>query len=481
MNEESARRVLLVRAVETAEGGPALLSESDRGYASRAAAELAQWKAADRGNAASGEAYVVKRAELLHAKLRERDAALVRAAERFRWRGWLGWGLPLMALLAGLALEHVTDRKHVNLLAVPLLGLLAWNIVIYAFIVLRALTQPFRSNGAALDPIRRWLAGGTPKIATESVLARFRSAWYLAAAPLTGARIARVLHLAAALFAVGVLAGLYLRGLVFEFRAGWESTFLGPGHAHALLSWVLGPAAHLVGIPFPSVDEIARLRFSETQSGENAARWILFYGLTVILAVIVPRSVLAAWNALRASWLAKRFPVPLHELYFRRLLAASNASTHRLRATPYSYTLETAAIDGLRVMARHLYGERAEVELDAAIAFGAEDQVSTVAGEPLAARLAVFNLGATPEAENHGEFLNRMRTQGVTTVVIVDESAYRRRLGEQAGAEDRMKERRAVWESLVRAHGFEPIFVDLITPDLAAVERRWAALGGVKR
>ena len=73
------------------------------------------------------------------------------------------------------------------------------------------------------------------------------------------ARAARVLHLAAALFAIGALAGLYVRGLVFEYRVGWESTFL-DAPAVRDPSLFLSPAAQLIGVPFPSVDQIAALR-----------------------------------------------------------------------------------------------------------------------------------------------------------------------------------------------------------------------------
>ena len=86
--------------------------------------------------------------------------------------------------------------------------------------------------------------------------------WSALVAPLMAARAARVLHLAAALFALGAVAGLYVRGLVFEYRAGWESTFLDAPAVHALLSFFLSPAAQLIGIPFPSVDQIAALRFT---------------------------------------------------------------------------------------------------------------------------------------------------------------------------------------------------------------------------
>ena len=45
LDETAARQVLLVRAAETGDAADALLTEDDRGYAARAAAELVRWRA----------------------------------------------------------------------------------------------------------------------------------------------------------------------------------------------------------------------------------------------------------------------------------------------------------------------------------------------------------------------------------------------------------------------------------------------------
>ena len=86
MDETAARQVLLVRAAEAADAEGALLTDDDRRYAARAAAELVRWKATDRGERASAEAFVAKRAELLAAKLTERSPRTARALAAMRWR-----------------------------------------------------------------------------------------------------------------------------------------------------------------------------------------------------------------------------------------------------------------------------------------------------------------------------------------------------------------------------------------------------------
>src|SRR5690606_26956090 len=118
-------------------------------------------------------------------------------------------------------------------------------------------------DSAPRSPLARlWLRllGGRLRRAEpgQPVIAhRFAAAWTQATGPLTAARLARTLHLAAATLAFGAIIGLYLRGLVFEYRAGWASTFLDPGQVGALLKLVFGPAALLTGIELPDAARLA--------------------------------------------------------------------------------------------------------------------------------------------------------------------------------------------------------------------------------
>ena len=66
-----------------------------------------------------------------------------------------------------------------------------------------------------------------------------RREWLTLSAPLMSARVAAILHAAAFAFALGAIASLYLRGIVFDYRAGWESTFLAAGEVHRILALVL--------------------------------------------------------------------------------------------------------------------------------------------------------------------------------------------------------------------------------------------------
>jgi hypothetical protein len=338
-----------------------------------------------------------------------------------------------------------------------------------------------------------------------------------------------VLHLSAAALALGAVVGLFVRGLAFEYRAGWESTFLEAPSVHALLAFFLSPAAHLLDQPFPTVEEIARLRW-DAGSGENAARWIYLYTVAVAATAIVPRLVLAAVAGLRERMLSRRFPLPLDDAYFRRLLSGWRAAPARVEVMPYAYTAGEQAAQGLQRLAAALFGDDVEVHWLKGVAFGdedvfgAKDSASTRARESLpqgagahsvsqgagatslqrgdgsstlpswqggAGRaergpdgpttpdlvIALFNLAATPETENHGVFLDRLRarTPGALAL-IVDEGPYRTRLGTQAGAETRIAERRQAWSGLAQTRTMRPVFVDLTLPQLTAAQRELDAL-----
>lgn len=479
MDENTARDVLLVRAIETADPANRVLSEDDRRLATRSAAELARWDASAHGRPPSAEVFLGKRAELLIKRIAMQQPAIARAASALAWRPWIGIVIPLAALLIGLGLEHIADRQRVNILAFPLFAIVAWNLVVYLLLALQGLGAFGRSQLAGL---RRWIAGiGQRALRAGSgplagAVGTFGAEWAKLIAPLSTARVARVLHLAAALLAAGAVAGMYVRGLVFEYRAGWESTFLDAPAVHAILSFFLSPAANLLGMQFPTVDQIAAIRFGTPTAGENAGRWIHWYAITVGALVIIPRLVLFLVATARERWLAGRLPLDLDAPYFRRLIGPFARGAVRLRVVPYSYSVDETSTAGLRAVAQRLLGEDAELVLAPSVAYGDEQGAGRgiVPTDPqVPMTIALFSLAATPESENHGAFVAALRAalaEGRSRcAALVDESGYRRRLGAQAA--DRLVERRAAWQAFGAAQGLALACIDLEAPDLSQAER----------
>jgi hypothetical protein len=144
---------------------------------------------------------------------------------------------------------------------------------------------------------------------------------------------------------------------------------------------------------------------------------------------------------------------------------------------PFSYTPDSSATDGLQTIARQLLGDRTQVYLRPSIPFGEEARATQALSAvmaspaPVALDIALFSLAATPEQENHGVFLDALRSgMSGTQVVLVDEGSYRRRLGAQAGSEVRLDERRNAWRSFAASRDWPIVFVDLAAPDVTRVE-----------
>ena len=200
---------------------------------------------------------------------------------------WLFWAFVIFAFVAGIAGDSFAASGHaINILAVPLLLLILWNVLFYLGM---ALNQAFQF---------RHFKKAKPDLAQQVALWQGKT----------------YLHAAAAALAIGVLFGMYWRGLVFEYQAVWQSTFLSAQNVHAFLSFVLTPAVWLSGTTFPDVNHLAQLQFP-AHVGENAGRWIHWYAITVLLVIVLPRLVLAWLSHRRAQSLSeeqKRFAQAHH-------------------------------------------------------------------------------------------------------------------------------------------------------------------------
>lgn len=465
MDESAALKVVAVRAVETAEGARTLWNETDRAWASRAAAEVV-------GANAAADAFLARRAALALERLGARDPALPAAVRALAWRPWIGTLVVGLAFALGLALDQVDATQRVNILAPPVLFLIVWNLAVYVVIAVGYVVRYGESArpGGLRGTLARWGAGSARSRGeggTRAATLAFGDDWMRRAASLYAARAARILHLAAALLATGVLAGLYLRGLAFEYRATWESTFLDASGVRTLASFLYAPGAWLTGITIPSVAEIAAIR---APGGENASRWLHLIAATLALVVIAPRLMLALVSGAFERYRATHLPLGVDEPYFQRLLRGYRGGPARVRVIPYSTTPSAAALAGLEAVVARSFGGSAALSVAAPVAYGADVDWPRDAASAGVTLAALFNATATPERETHGAFLaalGQRRGEVETLVALVDESTWRARFGDDA---QRLAERRAAWQRMgVEAH-VPAVFVDLVAPDLAAID-----------
>jgi len=330
MHERAARRVVLAHAIEAGDAQGRLLAPAEREQI-----DLQAREAALRGGAAqpviAPERFLELRAQRVIAAVEARHPAVAALQDPGAWWRWLTLGAPLAAVVLGVLTEVVANPHRVDLVSLPLLAIVGWNLAMYLVLLLGwALWGRRRPHVAAharwrrAEGLLRWRGGGAR--AGAQATAFFHLRWQRATQALELARAKQVLHLAAAGWAVGVALSLLARGLVVEYRVGWESTFLDAGQVHAILALVRLPALLLFPFEPFTVPEVAALQFSRGGGAAGGARWVLMYVALLGVLVIGPRLVLAAWARWRERVLARQVPIDVQDPYYRRVLSLLSAA-----------------------------------------------------------------------------------------------------------------------------------------------------------
>ncbi len=269
MQEDALTSVLLIKAVEETDRAGILIPPADRAAATREAIRDVGGNALMDGGitgarlSQAAQHLLIRRAEPLRRQLVVRYPfadSLLGLAHGPAWAGWLLIGL---ALALGGALSALDGSRRINILAFPLLGLVLWNLIVYGVIALhsvRSLARREPRRGTLPHLLAQWALRRIKRLIARSAafnavlaeaLGRFVAEWSEAARPLLTARAVRLFHVCASAVGIGLIAGLYLRGVALDYKAGWESTFLDAGQVRALIAVVYSPASALTGIRHP--------------------------------------------------------------------------------------------------------------------------------------------------------------------------------------------------------------------------------------
>lgn len=492
MRERAAQAVLLARSFEEADSDGVLLSAEDR-----------QDATVD-GRSAGGtlELQAERRAGVLLGVVGERVRALARAQSWTRVSLALVTPVVLGSFVLGLSTNALGPTRHINLLAFPLLALVVWNMAIYALLLLTGLVavlrRPARGGTASAANGRRgdeeigflasvaWWIGEwtlervrTPDPRQAEVVSRglaaYWSEWSHRSLALSVARLRALSHIGAAGIAVGVVAGMYIRGLGLEYRATWESTFLSADVVAGILRLVLGPAAAFLGETLPDASGLAAMVAPAGSS--PAAPWIHLWALTTAGVVVVPRLVLAATQLARSAGLARSVDVDPIAGSFRALLVAERGADVRIDVLPYSFTPGSGQIDTLRELLHDLFGLEARIDVRGQVAYGTELSAPGDGSLRPTCVVVVYPLVQSPEREVHGRYLEEWMERGgePQVLVVLDAASWRERFG--ADAEQRQAERLRAWDRVLREIGLSVLHVDLAKPLVeGTVERAEQAL-----
>jgi len=491
MREELLRSVLMVKAIEDADRAGSILPPGDRARATREAMRAIGVSPEDAG-AEVGDARIARalgeRAERLIGPLVERHPIVGEVLGRTRTPAWILAALLLLAFASGIALSALDGSRHINILAFPFIGLIAWNLLTYVALAVGWVRR--RRAGTAPVQSRRWsgrafarrigpLVKRTARVdaALGRAIGGYAESWVDAGGAFIAQHARRWLHLAAAAVALGLIAGLYLRGTVLRYEAGWESTFLGPAQVTAILGMLFGPVAGWSGVELPrTLEAVEALRWPA--GGGDAAPWIHLIALSLAAYIVVPRLLLAGLATGALAWLGR--PTALPDA-LRPYAAGIFRGGGHLRTggvtsvTPYAYEPSDASLAGLERWLSSVTQADARIDRRTTLRYGEEDMAGAAfdSGAHRVADLHVvlMNLAATPEAENHGVVIAAARDSArrarppAAVRVVVDESPYAERLAGDASLASRLDERRRLWRDFIAGYGFEADLVALAGVD----------------
>jgi hypothetical protein len=468
--EDSAiRTLLLVRAVEENDPHGELLPLDLREQAVATMAPPQAPVGVGGGLSAQDWRYLCCRAAVLFLHL---PGAVQGWLGHLPGRAWLGW-VWVLACAAGAVSHWAGLGRAFNLLGGPLLAVLCWNLAVYLVLGLRIAVRWFRRSvpRPARQPVRqqlaRWLArlAGGPRAASrendpsasEAARAAYEAARRgrdrLLALPLA----ALLLHGAAAAFALGLLAAVYLRGISQQYQVVWESTWLGPQAVGWLMQVLLGPAAALTGIGLPT-DAAAWEALRAGGGPPQAANpWIHLFAVSIMLFVVTPRLLLAGWAALRLRLRAAKPPDwPRADRYARRLLSLPvGESGPAVAVLGFGFrrldSWSGAAFrNGLAGLIRDCWGRGGEARWLPPAAYGEESEVWEEQWRDVreaGAAVLVMDASATPEDEVHGEVLaaarQRIAGAGKELLVVLELAAF---------PVERRAPRLAAWNKLAARH-----------------------------
>ena len=442
MKIDPSRDVLLVHALESADSAGEIdaLSPTDRALAS---------KEAD-GN-------VEARAQKLREGLEKKHGAVRNALSATKGHGWIGWALVVVCLIVGFFSNKLGDQKIIDVLAFPLLGLVAWNLLVYFFILIGRLKKGSGPGWMTklFEAIGERAASKKIAVPEEGALAKglrnFAANWLQVTAASRESRIRAMLHLAAAVLVAGVVGGMYWKGLAVEYKAGWESTFISkPEPVQQFYGVLFKPASAVSGIPAPTLEEVGAAR-----SGQgDAAKWIHLFALTVLLFVFVPRLLLAIFSWRRARRLESDLDVEsVDPHYFRRLEKINQGGNAVALVVPHRIDPKSSLREAVRMRLHDLWGGALVIEFAESVGYGDEEDAQECIPKEheITYIVPLMSLASTPEDESQGLLVDTLKAAApdAEILVLLDPASFIERLEGLPEKDRRLKEREEAWERML--------------------------------
>jgi len=486
MKIDAIRKIVAIQAIEQCDNEGEILSDSDL----REAAAIAGAPLPKSPGDSEIDSFFSERAELLSIR------ALTKFPKPAQWIeersgghrfGLLALGLIAVASVLGFLSNELGPDDKINILSFPLLGILAWSLLIS----IREVFLFFRSRASMSEGEVAWLRpllstdrgsgageneGGDESSSWEAAKSLYFRRWTSLTMPRLFAKVKILFHTVALALAVSAIAGMYLKGLANEYRAVWESTFFEDGEAlRPFLSGVLGPAAALLGDEIPSTESLDRIHWKADEGevvGENAAQWIHWYAITLFLFVILPRGFfILVWQ-----WKDHRFRRTIRYRsvspgYYEHLIAISSGTSREFTLIPYGLELgdgERRAIE--RGLETHLEGPVA-LTFENPVAFGEEEDLPEfVSDHSETALVPLLNFASTPEKETHLALVQSLEEKSTSPLpfLLLDATDFDRKSEGLGDAKQRREDRENAWRYLLSEKPLELVIVSALPPTTTA-------------
>ncbi len=338
---------------------------------------------------------------------------------------WRLAGVGLIAgTLAGLGAYQLDSGRVFSILAPPALILILLNLAIYLFKIAKVLALPRIQRQPRLAT---WLAKYAPKPTTNGATDQQITRKIAAA-------LAIVSNAVAVGLAVGVIAGIYLRGLVVEYQAGWESTLLDSAAVSAFLHVILSPSAWVIGLSIPGPEQIAVLRIVAGQGGGEAKVWLHLWSASVALWVIVPRLGLAL-AAISKSLRHQQTSAPTQPATLPAMMVSYCLPEAEQRSQQLASKVAAATSWPLQIVDTQL------------IAYGEEEKAAVIAADSAQAAVVLVGIASTPEQETHGKLLDLLSQSFQKLAVVLDDQPWQH----GRASTQRIASRIKAWQEMVPA------------------------------
>ena len=440
-----------VRALEEADEPNSVWSADARRSATHEAAVKAR---------GSPQRFLLKRSEELTGELRAKP--LLSSMRAPGVPSWIIGCIWLVALILGGFLAGIGQEREINLLSLPLIGILIWNITVMILSIISALSKP----GPAPEP--SWISRLLQRLSGHSVSQSnpvAKRAHDLFEALITGAAMkhlalrARVwLHISAAFLALGGAVAMYARGWAHEYRAVWESTLLSESSAKVFFKGLFGPASALTGVEMP-LDELPDMHRRVDQAAKNPGEgrpWIHLYAATLFLYVIFPRLLLIWLESWKSAGIAKaELRSPEWVQYARRLMSFAAVGNAAAQVLVLGLEPDETSQARWRSWLRGRGADIGQLHLKP-VRVGDEEEFVEKWDPPFEPVMLVINAALTPEEEVHrtmvGDLVQKLESNQAAAplIVSVDDTELRKRWAGFADCADRLKTRTLSWRETLR-------------------------------